>query len=160
MDLHRMGGIVAALGFAAASPILRSQQPAAAPAQSIVIHQEIDLAGSPQRVYDALTEAKQFASFSGRPATIDAKVGGAFSLFDGHIVGVNVDLVPGKLIVQAWRAADWPAGVYSIARFQLTPQGKGTRVIFDHIGFPEGMKDHLTEGWAANYWSLLAKYFQ
>lgn len=75
-------------------------------------------------------------------------------------LGVNVELVPNERIVQAWRSADWPAGVYSIARFQLNAQGAGTQLVFDHIGFPAGQKDHLAAGWEANYWSLMKKYLK
>ena len=47
----------------------------------------------------------------------------------------------------AWRVATWPEGVYSIARFELRLQHAGTRVIFDHTGFPPELRDHLAAGW-------------
>ena len=127
--------------------------------KSITIHQEIEFNASPQQLYEALLGAKQFTEFSGRPAEINREVGGSFSLFKGHIIGRNLELVPNQRIVQAWRVVTWPEGAYSIARFDLKPQGSGTRVIFDHIGFPEGLHDHLAQGWEENYWSLLKKYF-
>ena len=127
--------------------------------KSITIHQEIEFNASPQQLYEALLDSKQFTEFSGRPAEINRQVGGAFSLFKGHIIGRNLELVPNQRIVQAWRVVTWPGGAYSIVRVELTPQGSGTRVIFDHIGFPEGLHDHLAEGWEENYWSLLKKYF-
>jgi activator of HSP90 ATPase len=132
----------------------------AAQDSAITIHQEVDLAASPARVYAMLLSSKEFSAFSGRPATIDAKVGGEFSLFSAHIIGVNVELVPNTRIVQAWRVVDWPAGVYSIARFELTPKGTGTHLVFDHTGFPPGLKEHLAEGWEMNYWSLMKKYLK
>jgi activator of HSP90 ATPase len=98
--------------------------------------------------------------FSASSAKIDAREGGSFSMFDGHIIGRILELVPGKRIVEAWRVVDWPEGVYSIARFDLQPKGAGTGLIFDHIGFPEGLKDHLTTGWNQHYWDALLKYFQ
>ena len=127
--------------------------------KSIVIHQETDLNASPQKVYDALLDSKTFTEFSGRTAEINREVGGAFSLFKGHVIGRNLELVPNQRIVQAWRVVTWPEGVYSIARFELRPRRSGTRLFFDHIGFPEGLRDHLAEGWEQNYWSLLKKYF-
>jgi activator of HSP90 ATPase len=127
--------------------------------KSITIHQEIDFSASPQQLYEALLDSKQFAEFSGRPAEINREAGGAFSLFKGHIVGRNLELVPNERIVQAWRVATWPDGAYSIVRFELKPQGSGTHLVFDHIGFPEGLHDHLAAGWEENYWSLLKKYF-
>ena len=126
--------------------------------KSITIHQEIELSASPQKLYEALLDSKQFTEFSGRPAEINREVGGAFSLFKGHIIGRNVELVPDERIVQAWRVVTWPEGAYSIVRFELKPQGSGTHLVFDHIGFPEGLRDHLAEGWEENYWSLLKKY--
>ena len=101
---------------------------------------------------------KRFAEFSGRPAEINREVGGAFSLFGGHIVGRTVELVPNQRIVQAWRVVTWPEGVYSIVKFELKAQGSGTHLVFDHTGFPEGLHDHLAEGWESNYWALLKKY--
>jgi activator of HSP90 ATPase len=127
--------------------------------KSIVIHQEIDLNASPQKVYEALLDAKQFTAFSGRAAEINREVGGAFSVFKGHIIGRNLELVPNQRIIQAWRVVTWPEGAWSIARFNLQPNRTGTRVVFDHIGFPEGLRDHLAQGWDENYWSLLKKYF-
>jgi activator of HSP90 ATPase len=140
--------------------VMRTPPPADEAEKSITIHQEVDFNASPQRVYEALLDAKQFSAFSGMPAEINREVGGSFSLFNGHIVGRNVELVPNQRIVQAWRTADWPAGAYSIARFDLKAQGSGTHLVFDHIGFPEGLRDHLAEGWEGHYWERLKKYFQ
>ncbi len=151
MNKSRVAAVILALsGFTLAS---------AQSDKSIVIHQEIDLNATPQKVYDALLDAKQFTEFSGRAAEISRDVGGAFSLFKGHIIGRNVELVPNQRIVQAWRVVTWPEGAWSIARFDLKPNGTGTHVVLDHIGFPEGLRDHLAQGWDENYWSLLKKYF-
>jgi activator of HSP90 ATPase len=85
-------------------------------------------------------------------------VGGAFSLFGGHILGRQIELVPNQRIVQAWRTADWKPGVYSIAKFELAEEGSETRIVFDHTGFPAGQAAHLAEGWVGNYWAPLTKY--
>ena len=123
------------------------------------IHQEEDFKARPQRIYEALLDAKQFSAFSGgRSAKIHSEIGDAFSLFAGHIVGLNVELVANHRIVQAWRVAAWPEGVYSIARFELREQGTGTQVLFDHTGFPPNLAEHLASGWQENYWKPLRKY--
>jgi len=126
-------------------------------ASSISIHQEIEFTVIPQRLYEALLDSKQFSGFSGRKARIQRESGGEFSLFDGHIVGRNIELVPNKRIVQVWRVVTWPEGVYSIVRFEFETRKAGTRLIFDHVGFPSGLHDHLAEGWESNYWALLKK---
>ncbi len=129
--------------------------PPPAPAAPAVIHQEVDLSASPAQIYEALLDSKRFSALTGGPAEIDPKAGGAFSCFGGHIVGRNVELVPHQRIVQAWRAVAWPEGVYSIARFELKSQGTGTRVVFDHTGFPADQRDHLAAGWEEHYWRAL-----
>jgi activator of HSP90 ATPase len=122
------------------------------------LHQEIELKASPQRVYEILLDSKQFAAFTGMPATIDPAAGGAFSMFGGMIVGRNVELIPNQRIVQAWRPTHWDPGVYSVVKFELKPQGSGTMLILDHTGFPEGDYDSLFKGWGLRYWDPLKKY--
>ena len=112
----------------------------------------------PQRIYEVLLDAKQFAAFTGMPAEIDAKPGGAFSMFGGQIVGRNVELVANQRIVQAWRPTHWDPGIYSIAAFVFKPTGGGTLVVLDHKGFPEGDFDHLEWGWHNHYWDPLKKF--
>jgi activator of HSP90 ATPase len=122
------------------------------------LHHETNFKASPQRIYEALLDSKQFTAFSGMPAEIDPKAGGAFSLFSGMIVGRNIELVSNERIVQAWRPTHWDPGVYSIAKFVLKPQGAETMIVFDHTGFPEGEYDHLDWGWHNHYWDPLKKH--
>ena len=128
--------------------------------KSIKIHQEVDFSTEAKQLYEALLDTSKFTAFSGRPAEIKGEVGGACSLFGGHIIARNLELIPNKRIVQAWRVVTWPEGVYSIARFDFKAQGSGTHLVFEHTGFPEGLHDHLAEGWEQNYWALLKKYFE
>ena len=137
-------------------------------AKGIVIRQSAWFKVQPSQVYNTLLSSaafsactkKSFDMFSASSAKIDSVLGGAFSLFDGHITGRILELVPDQRIVEAWRVVDWPAGVYSIARFDLSPEATGTRVRFEHVGFPEGLKDHLSIGWQQHYWDAMSKYFQ
>ena len=136
------------------------------------IHQEPVFKASRKRVYDALTDTKQFSKvveLSGalqamnlpapKPVEISTNAGGAFSLFGGYITGRQIELVPSERIVQAWRVGNWDAGVYSIAKFVMVEEGAGTKIIFDHTGFPKGNAEHLAAGWKSNYWEPLAKLF-
>jgi activator of HSP90 ATPase len=122
------------------------------------IHQEATFSAAPSRVYKALVDLKQFAELTGAPASGESTEGGAFSAFGGHITGRQLELVPDKRVVQAWRAKTWPEGVHSIVRFELHADGKGTKLVFDHDGFPEAEKDHLASGWRSMYWEKIAKY--
>ncbi len=122
------------------------------------IHQEIVFDAPPARVYRALTDAAEFAHWSGAPAEIEARDGGRFVSFGVFILGRNVELIPERRIVQAWRVFDWAEGVYSIARFELTAEGDGTRLKFDQDGVPETAAPHVDRGWGHKYWEPLKKY--
>lgn len=148
----------------------------AAPDQEIsnaaeAIHQERVFKASRERVYTALTNAKQFdqverlgaaaqmvMAAGSTPTSISSEAGGTFTLFGGHITGRQIELIPAERIVQAWRAATWKEGAYSIANFQLIEEGSGTRLVFDHTGFPKGLGQSLAEGWQGHYWEPLEKY--
>jgi activator of HSP90 ATPase len=162
----RMGSFLA-LGVLARTGI---DSGAAAAAEEVsrtseAIHQEIVFNATPERVYDALTDATRFSAVTAfssvpnaPPAQIAHEVGGSFALFGGHILGRHVDLVPGQRVVQAWRTADWAPGVFSIALFDLKGQGAKTTLLLTHTGFPNGQGEHLAAGWHANYWEPLRKY--
>lgn len=123
------------------------------------IHQEVVFNASQRRIYEVLTDAKQFSKVTGGALTeIDHKAGGAFSCFGGMITGRHIELVPNQRIVQAWRVSNWPAGVYSIVKFELEESGHSTNLVLDHTGFPEGADEHLAPGWKTNYWEPLAKF--
>jgi activator of HSP90 ATPase len=122
------------------------------------LHQEIELNAAPERIFNMLLDSKQFAAFTGMPATIDPSPGGAFNTFGGLIEGRNIELVPNRRIVQAWRPTHWDPGVYSIVHFELKASSVGTTLVLDHTGFPEGEFDHLDPGWYMRYWNPLKKY--
>src|SRR5437879_4237331 len=94
------------------------------------IHQEVSLKATPKQVYDAILDSKQFGAVTGFRTEISPEVGGSFSCFNGIITGRNIELVPDQRIVQAWRDHPWPAGLYSIAKFDLKAEGPGTRLVF------------------------------
>lgn len=134
------------------------------------IHQETEYKASRERVFEALMSTRQFdriihiasgadiSSLGKEPTAISREVGGTFTIFGGHIIGRNVELVPNQRIVQAWRVVDWASGIYSIAKFELLEQGGGTRIVFDHTGFPQGLGQHLADGWKSHYWEPLEKF--
>ncbi|MGD0892861.1 MAG: SRPBCC family protein [Terracidiphilus sp.] len=162
--------ILAGIAALAAVPLaqrrsLKAQQPSmeekrssGAHAALTAIHYDIDFKARPQRVYQAIIDQKQFAAFSGLPATIDPTPGGAFSMFGGVISGRTIELVQDQRIVQAWRPSHWDAGLYSIVHFEFKPRGAETHLAFDHSSFPAGEYDSLDSGWHKHYWDPLQKY--
>lgn len=135
------------------------------------IHQVTVFKASRKRVYEALMDTKQFDKFtmqtpemkSGQslgnaPTKISREVGGAFTVFGGHIIGRHIELAANERIVQAWRVVDWSPGVYSVAKFELMEQGSETKLVFDHTAFPKGQAQHLADGWKSHYWEPMEKF--
>jgi uncharacterized protein YndB with AHSA1/START domain len=123
------------------------------------ITQTVTLPARPTEVYAALMEEKRHAAFTGAPAQIEPHVGGTVACYGGYIAGVNVELVPGKRIVQAWRSKDWPKGCYSLVTFALAPAGRGkTKLSFTHVGVLAGDVKAKSSGWRTHYWEPLQRY--
>ena len=138
---------------------------------SEAIRQEVTFDAGPQRVYDALTTAKDFdmitrlsdgaallAATGAKPTAISTEVGGSFTLFGGYVTGRHLEMLPNERFIQAWRAGSWKAGAFSIAAFNLTAEGGKTKLKFEHRGFPNGNGTSLARGWHSHYWEPLAKF--
>ena len=123
------------------------------------ITQSVTLPARPAGVFAALTDEKKHGAFTGDAAEIDNRVGGRFRCYGDYISGVTVELVPDKLIVQAWRSRGWPAGFYSLVTFTLSPSGSGkTRLRFTQLGVPARDFKAKSDGWRSHYWKPLKRY--
>lgn len=109
------------------------------------IKQKVKFKAPPEAVYQRLAPANQ-------------KIGGRFSA--GRASGINVDLKPGKRIVQAWRDRDFPVGIFSMAAFTLsaTPDG-GTQVVLTHRGVPKEQIPRIEQAWRKS-WDLCRRFFR
>jgi uncharacterized protein YndB with AHSA1/START domain len=125
------------------------------------IRQTVTIKASPKKVFEALMDEKKHAAFTGMAATISRKTGGAFSCYGGYLSGFQLDAVPGKRIVQAWRGRSWPKGYYSIVTFALAPnRAGGTKLTFTHLGVPSGDFKSKSAGWRSHYWKPLKAYLE
>jgi uncharacterized protein YndB with AHSA1/START domain len=171
-----------ALGLAAAAPVLcaarraAAETPPAAAAEGLTraaaaIHHELSFAAPRARVYRALTRTADFDAITrlsdgadllkapgAKPTAIGRAAGAAFTLFGGYISGRHLELLDGERLVQAWRAASWGPGEFSVVRFALEDAAGGTRLLFDHRGFPDSQGPSLAYGWRAHYWEPMAKF--
>ena len=123
------------------------------------VKQKVKFKASSKAVYQLLADSKLHSAFSGERAAISKKVGGAFSAYSGHITGINVDLCPGKRIVQAWRAKDFPTGIFSMATFNLAEtRDGGTELVLTHRGGPKDLIPGIENGWREFYWNRMKEY--
>ena len=123
------------------------------------IEQSVTFDAPPPAVYEALTDSAKHAAFTGAPAEISPNVGGKFTAHGGMLSGMNVDLVKNKLVVQAWRAGNFPEGAYTIASFKLEAVGATkTNLTFTQYGVPDGAFEVVSKGWTEKYWEPLKNY--
>ncbi len=88
------------------------------------IKHRVLIKAAPQKVFAALLDSRKHAQFTGEPAKISRKVGGTFHCYDHYIDGLNLEIVPNQLIVQAWRSRNWPKGTFSIVTFHLVKKSR------------------------------------
>jgi len=123
------------------------------------ITQTVTLPARPPAVFAALMKEKKHGAFTGDVARIDARAGGLFTCYGRYVSGVTLELVPGKLIIQAWRSRDWPKAHYSIVTFALSPsRGGKTKLRFTQIGVPAGDFKAKSAGWRSHYWEPLKNF--
>jgi len=74
--------------------------------------------------------------------------------------GKNLELDPGKKIVQSWRSTDFPKDAEdSLLEISLAKSGRGTKLTLVHSGFPEDQTDSYKSGWKEFYFVPMKKYF-
>jgi uncharacterized protein YndB with AHSA1/START domain len=108
----------------------------------------------PETIYELLADSRKRTEVTGLEARMSDEVGGKFSTDAGKVTGVNVDLVPGRRLVQAWRREDFPEGIYSMAAITLAPTpGGGTELVLTHRGVPKPLLDQVEDYWRLVYWA-------
>lgn len=107
------------------------------------------IAADPEEVFAALTNPFQIEIWSGYPADMKAEAGHVFSLWEGDITGVNLEVVPKRRLVQEWFFGEQEE--QSIVRIELKKDGGKTLLELTHTHIPEDVYDEITEGWREYY---------
>ncbi len=114
---------------------------------------------SPRKVYAAWLDPREHSAFTGSKATGGSRVGEPFTAWDGYILGVHLELEPGRRIVQAWRTSDFPPGSEdSRLEIVLVEVAGMTRLTLTQSNIPDGQAEQYREGWEDFYFAPLAKY--
>ena len=114
-----------------------------------------------ERLYDMYLDAEAHSAFTGGPVEISPQAGSPFRAFDGMLTGTTLHVVPGRLIVQAWRSANWTADVVdSTLILSFVPQAEGGRIELVHVGVPESDFAGVSHGWEKFYWTPWRAYLE
>jgi activator of HSP90 ATPase len=112
----------------------------------------------PEAVYAALTHPGTIHLWSGEEAEMSTEPGSEFSLWEGSIVGKNLEFEEGKKIVQQWYFGEHPED--SIVTIKLHPHKKGTSVELRHTNIPKEAYEDIVEGWDGTYFRSLIAFYE
>lgn len=125
------------------------------------IEQTVTLPAPAERLFRMYLDPVAHAGFTGAPVTIAAKPGSTFSAFDGALCGTVLQTVPGRLIVQAWRASHWSADdLDSTLILTFWPDGAAGRIELVHANVADHDVEGVTNGWEKYYWTPWKRYLQ
>jgi activator of HSP90 ATPase len=113
---------------------------------------------TPEEIYVALTNPITLEIWTGETAEMSTEPGSEFSLWDGSIVGKNLEFEENKKIVQQWYFGEQPEE--SIVTIKLHPHKQGCSVEVKHTNIPDEDFQDITEGWDDAYMGQLTYFFE
>ncbi len=114
---------------------------------------------TPAKVFDALTNSKALAEWSGE-GSVSNKVDGAFTMFDGWVEGKVLAYTSGKALAYTWKTTDWPeAWAPSKVHYTFEKTKTGTKLTLSHTNLPNAheAKEHKA-GWVEHVFEPLAEF--
>lgn len=111
-------------------------------------------------LYQAWLSSSKHTAFTGGDATIEAKVGGKFTAWDGYITGETVVLEPETRIVQKWRTSEF--GEFdedSELEILFEDVEEGSRITLIHTHIPVGQGEKYRVGWENHYFTPMRDFF-
>ena len=101
-----------------------------------------------EKVYQALINPKLIQKWSGSPAVMSAEEGKEFQLWEGGIIGKNLEVSKDR-IVQDWKEKQWKD--YSKVTFKLTFANGATHLLLQHELIPASSFHGISKGWDEYY---------
>lgn len=117
-----------------------------------------NITATPEEVYIALTNPFTIELWTGEAAEMSTDPGSEFSLWEGSIVGKNLEFDEGKKIVQQWYFDGQPEP--SIVTIKLHADKNATSVELKHTNIPDTEYTGFAEGWDNSYFGPLAEFFE
>ncbi|QJD97893.1 ATPase [Mucilaginibacter robiniae] len=113
----------------------------------------------PEEIYPALTNPFTIELWTGEPAEMSTTPDTEFSMWDGSIIGKNLEFEQDKKIVQQWYfdGQNEP----SIVTIKLHPDKQGSSSVeLRHINIPDEAYQDMVEGWNDSYFGGLISFFE
>ena len=116
---------------------------------------------SPEKVFEALTDAGIIGAWGGGLSVLEREEGGKFELFDGWVKGKVLIYNPAKELSYTWKPDDWKKkDDYSTVTYKFKKHAAGTEIILEHSNFPsEEERDKHEAGWVDYVFDPMNDYF-
>ena len=125
------------------------------------IVQSVTFKASPEELFSIFTDSRKHSAATGDKASVRAKPGAKWTAFSGMILGRNLLVLPGRMIVQAWRASHWhESDLDSVLIVNFSKTAGGGRIDLTHVGVPQHDHKGVTQGWSKYYWVPWKAYFK
>jgi activator of HSP90 ATPase len=111
----------------------------------------------PEEIYIALTNPVTIQLWSGEEAEMSTEPGSEFSLWEGSIVGKNLEFEKDKFIKQEWYFGEQETP--SIVTIKLHPDKSGTSLELRHTNIPDEDYDDIVDGWNSMYIGALIDFY-
>lgn len=114
---------------------------------------------SPDEIYRAWLDSEGHSAMTGSAAKVSDQIGDSFEAWDGYISGTNLELEPGKRILQAWRTVEFAGGEEdSLLELILEPADGGAKLTLRHSQLPPHGAQY-EQGWIDSYFEPMKAYF-
>jgi Activator of Hsp90 ATPase homolog 1-like protein len=125
-----------------------------------IVRQSVVLPAPAKTLYAQYLNAKAHGAITGGKVQIGARSGAKFGAFGGALSGRILQTVPGRLVVQSWRAKPFHKGDHDstlILRFLPAGRKRG-RIDLVHVNVPAHDYWGVEKGWKNFYWKPWRKY--
>ncbi|MDB5149581.1 MAG: ATPase [Mucilaginibacter sp.] len=113
---------------------------------------------TPEEIYMALTNPVTIELWTGEVAEMSTEPGTEFSMWDGSIVGKNIEFEPNKKVVQQWYFEGQSDN--SIVTIKLHDDKQGTSAELRHTNIPDDDYNDIVDGWNDSYFGGLIDFFE
>ncbi|TLX71988.1 ATPase [Labilibacter sediminis] len=118
----------------------------------------IKIKSEAEDIYAALTNPFTIELWSGYKAKMSQEPGSEFSLWDGDIVGKNLEFEENKKVVQQWYFGEQEET--SIVTIKIFEQKNHCQVELVHTNIPEEDFEDICEGWDTYYLGAIKEFFE
>ncbi len=125
-----------------------------------IVRQSVVLPAPARTLYAQYLSPRAHGAITGGKVRIGSRRGAKFSAFGGALSGRILQTIPGRLVVQSWRAKPFHKGDHDstlILRFLPAGRSRG-RIDLVHVNVPAHDYWGVEKGWKNFYWKPWRKY--